>query len=45
MAIDFTTMDGYQFEDYISSLFRRLGFEVESTRHCLKNKNCTNLKK
>ena len=33
MAIDFTTMDGYQFEDYISSLFRRLGFEVESTSY------------
>ena len=33
MAIDFTTMDGYQFEDYISSLFRRLGFEVEATSY------------
>ena len=33
MAIDFTTMDGYQFEDYISSLFRRLGFEVEATNY------------
>lgn len=33
MAIDFTTMDGYQFEDYISNLFRRLGFEVEATSY------------
>lgn len=33
MTIDFTTMDGYQFEDYISSLFRRLGFEVEATSY------------
>ena len=33
MAIDFSTMDGYEFEDYISSLFRRLGFEVEATNY------------
>lgn len=33
MTIDFSTMDGYQFEDYISSLFRRLGFEVEATSY------------
>lgn len=31
--IDFTTMDGYQFEDYISNLFCRLGFEVEATSY------------
>ena len=24
-------MDGYQFEDYISNLFRKLGFAVEAT--------------
>lgn len=33
MAIDFTTMDGYEFEDYISNLFRGLGFEVEATNY------------
>ncbi len=33
MAVDFTNMDGYQFEDYISNLFRRLGFEVEATNY------------
>ena len=33
MIIDFSTMDGYQFEDYISNLFRRLGFEVEATSY------------
>jgi len=33
MTMDFSTMDGYQFEDYISSLFHRLGFEVESTSY------------
>lgn len=31
MTVDFTTMDGYQFEDYISNMFRKLGFEVEPT--------------
>lgn len=33
MPIDFTTMDGYQFEDYISDLFRKLGFYVETTSY------------
>lgn len=33
MPIDFTAMDGYEFEDYISGLFRRLGFEVEATSY------------
>ena len=33
MTMDFTTMDGYEFEDYISNLFRRLGFEVEATNY------------
>ena len=33
MAIDFTTMDGYQFEDYVSNIFRKLGFEVEATNY------------
>lgn len=33
MTIDFTTMDGYEFEDYISNLFRGLGFEVEATNY------------
>lgn len=33
MVIDFTTMDGYEFEDYISNLFRGLGFEVEATNY------------
>lgn len=33
MVIDFSTMDGYEFEDYISNLFRRLGFEVEATNY------------
>ena len=33
MTIDFTAMDGYQFEDYISNLFRKLGFEVEATSY------------
>lgn len=33
MSVDFTTMDGYQFEDYISNLFRQLGFEVEATSY------------
>ncbi len=33
MTIDFTTMDGYEFEDYISTMFRRLGFEVEATNY------------
>ena len=33
MPIDFSTMDGYEFEDFISSLFRRLGFEVEATNY------------
>lgn len=33
MIVDFTKMDGYEFEDYISNLFRRLGFEVEATNY------------
>lgn len=33
MTIDFSTMDGYEFEDYISNLFRGLGFEVEATNY------------
>lgn len=33
MLIDFTSMDGYEFEDFISGLFRRLGFEVEVTNY------------
>lgn len=33
MPIEFTAMDGYEFEDYISGLFRRLGFEVEATNY------------
>lgn len=33
MNIDFSVMDGYEFEDFISSLFRRLGFEVEATNY------------
>jgi len=33
MNIDFSTMDGYEFEDYISNLFRKLGFEVEATNY------------
>lgn len=33
MSIDFSTMDGYEFEDFISSLFHRLGFEVEATNY------------
>lgn len=28
---NFCEMDGYQFEDYISNLFRKLGFAVEAT--------------
>ena len=33
MPVDFTAMDGYEFEDYISGLFRQLGFEVEETSY------------
>ena len=33
MNVDFSAMDGYEFEDYISNLFRRLGFEVEPTNY------------
>ena len=33
MPVDFTAMDGYELEDYISGLFRQLGFEVEETSY------------
>ena len=33
MAIDFSTMDGYEFEVFMTGLFRRLGFEVETTAY------------
>ncbi|MBQ8738593.1 MAG: restriction endonuclease [Clostridia bacterium] len=33
MSIDFSTMDGYQFEVFVCDLFRKLGFEVETTNY------------
>ena len=33
MSIDYSTMDGYQFEVFVCDLFRKLGFEVETTNY------------
>lgn len=31
--MDFTTINGYEFEDYVSNILRDMGFEIEQTAY------------
>ena len=31
--MDFTTINGYEFEDYVSNILRNMGFEIEQTTY------------
>lgn len=31
--MDFATINGYEFEDYVSDILRNMGFEVEQTTY------------